>query len=48
MGFFIPFALGWAGGYIAWKAIDPSCRVGKGYGLSGMTRKNRAARRARR
>lgn len=46
MGFFIPFALGWAGGYIAWKAIDPSCRVcrpdGKAlYGVRAPRRRGR-------
>ena len=48
MGFLVPFALGWAGGYVAWKTLDPSCKVGRGgsKGLYGLP-KNRAARRAR-
>ena len=32
MPFLVPFALGWAGGYVAWKALDPSCKIGKGCG----------------
>lgn len=47
MPFLVPFALGWAGGYVAWKALDPSCKVGRGGGLYGIRPKNRAARRAR-
>jgi hypothetical protein len=44
----IPFALGWAGGYLTWKAFVPTvCGKTKG-GLYGLPkRKNRAARRAR-
>lgn len=45
----IPFALGWAGGYLAWKAFDPSCKTAcsSSKGLYGLRTKNRAARRAR-
>lgn len=32
-----PFILGWAGGYLSWKLLDPSCKIGSGskslYGL---------------
>lgn len=46
----IPFALGWAGGYITWKAFVPTvCPSKKGglYGVSKPKRRNRAARSAR-
>ncbi len=45
----IPFALGWAGGYLTWKTLVPTvCPSRKGAGLYGLAKKPRRTSRASR